>query len=424
MTPQSPKRLAQNLAESLSLSVWDKRGIADCLCRRFPPALQRFTQLQTQGLLDHFPTQIAPGRTAVASALAQSSVFARIHRYCVLNSVWPAPDLRAPKMQPLQAFAHLEIPQLATLGDLADWMLLTPQQLDYYADQTGRHEEHGDMAVNHYHYHLSPKIGGGHRLIEAPKPRLKSLQRLILRAILDHILPHPNAYGFVQGRNCIEAAARHVGEKAVVAHDLRDFFSSIQGGRIYGIFRALGYPPNVAHALTGLCTVTTPARIRNRMGFHQRQALRVAHLPQGAPTSPALGNLAAHGLDRRLTGLARSLGATYTRYADDLTFSGDEHIIRAICVAVPDIVSEEGFALNPAKTRLMPSHRRQVVTGIVVNNATNVDRREFDQIKAAIHARAWQTDPALQARLSGQIAWVRQLNPARGAKLERLMARA
>ncbi len=410
------------MADSLSRVAWNARAITDCLHRRLPPTLHHFAERLSTDLLDAFVKPIAPPRAVIAQCLADNTTFQRIHRHCIKHNTWPVPDLHPPKMQPLPAFADLNIPQFATLSDLADWLLLTPAQLDYYADPTGRHEEHGDMAVNHYHYHLTQKASGGHRLIEAPKPRLKSLQRLILRAILDQIPVHANAYGFVPGRNCIDAAARHVGEAVVIAFDLRDFFPSIQGGRVYGVFRALGYPPLVAQRLTGLCANVTPARIRDRFPFPQRQTMRVGHLPQGAPTSPALANLASYRLDGRLAGLARSLGATYTRYADDLTFSGDAHIQTALLCAVPTIATEEGFALNPTKTRVMPSRRRQVVTGIVVNAKTNVDRRDYDRLKAVIHAGHWAHDPTAHAQLIGQIGWVAQLNPAKGARLRELLA--
>lgn len=378
--------------------------------------------MQTLELCDLFPTRLAPSHKILAACLAQSLIFERIYLFCVKYNSWPALDLQPPRMQPLPALAAIDIPQLTTLSDLADWLMLTPDQLTYYADPCGRHAAHGDMAVNHYHSHISAKSNGGLRLIEAPKPRLKSLQRVILSAILNHVPPHPNAYGFIKGRNCIDAAARHAGEDVVIACDLRDFFPSIHARRISGIFRALGYPPNVARTLTGLCTVKTPARVINQMCVDQRQTLRAAHLPQGAPTSPALANLAAHSLDRRLTGLARSLGATYTRYADDLSFSADNYIRRAILDAVPKIVTQEGFSLNAAKTRVMPSHRRQVVTGIVVNAKTNVDRRAYDRLKAIIHARHWQYDPITYAQVTGQIGWVAQLNPAKGARLRELLA--
>ena len=129
-------------------------------------------------------------------------------------------------------------------------------------------------------------------------------------------------------------AASHVGEYAVLRIDLADFFASIAAARVHGILRTAGYPESVAHALTGLTTNAVPAQVlaqiagrsgdpRSPAGVARlRRRLATPHLPQGAPTSPALANLAAFGVDRRLTGLTAALGLTYTRHADDLTFSG------------------------------------------------------------------------------------------------------
>ncbi|HLW94657.1 MAG TPA: reverse transcriptase family protein, partial [Solirubrobacteraceae bacterium] len=130
----------------------------------------------------------------------------------------------------------------------------------------------------------------------------------------------------------------HAGKHVVVRLDLEDFFTSIRAARVYGIFRTAGYPEAVAHALTGLTTNVVPGNVwraiprpaeRQQIAAHHRQGQRLAspHLSQGAPTSPALANLAAFRLDLRLAGLAASLGLSYTRYADDLTFSGGRVLV-------------------------------------------------------------------------------------------------
>jgi RNA-directed DNA polymerase len=163
--------------------------------------------------------------------------------------------------------------------------------------------------------------------------------------------------------------------------------------------------------------------------FQLRRRLAGPHLPQGAPTSPALANLCAYGLDVRLSALARSLGATYSRYADDLTFSADGVLGDGFARMVAGIVRDEGFVLNPAKTRVMLDGGRQAVTGIVVNRRLNVSRAECDALKATLHNCA-RSGPASQARgiahfrehLRGRVAWVTQVHPARGAKLARLFA--
>jgi hypothetical protein len=152
---------------------------------------------------------------------------------------------------------------------------------------------------------------------------------------------------------------------------------------------------------------------------HYRLSRRLAtpHLPQGAPTSPALANLAAFSLDRRLTGLAAAVGARYTRYADDLVLSSDHHL-RTPQTMIAQIAADEGFHVNAGKTRVMGRGTRQTVTGVVVNAHPNVPRAEYDTLKAILH-RALLDGPAGldPAHLLGRIAWVEALNPVRGAKL-------
>ncbi|HJS79726.1 MAG TPA: reverse transcriptase domain-containing protein, partial [Vitreimonas sp.] len=149
---------------------------------------------------------------------------------------------------------------------------------------------------------------------------------------------------------------------------------------------------------------------------------------QGAATSPALANLCAWRFDQRCAGLARALGARYTRYADDLTFSGDATFARripALLAALSEIAKEEGFAVNGAKTRVMRRSGPQRVTGVVVNEHANVARASYDELKAILHNcrtrgpqgenRATHSD--FRAHLDGRVGWVEQVNPRRGAKL-------
>ena len=267
------------------------------------------------------------------------------------------------------------------------------------------------------------------RIIEAPKQILKSLQRAILRGIVERIPDHGSAYGFVPGRNCLDAAQQHVGEPVVVRFDLQDFFPSIHAGRVLGLFRSLGYPQAVASYLTGFCVTRTPAWVLERLPVTDRAAYRETHLPQGSPVSPALANKLAFALDRRLSALARRSEATYTRYADDLTFSGERRITKILLQAVPEIVREEGFRLNHEKTRVMRATSRQTVTGVVVNDRMNVSRPAFDRLKAIIHAcgkpgDARLHDASFRAQLLGQIGWIEQVNPHRGHKLRCLLEAA
>jgi RNA-directed DNA polymerase len=213
-----------------------------------------------------------------------------------------------------------------------------------------------------------------------------------------------------------------VGRRVVVRVDLEDFFAGVTAARVFGIFRACGYAEGVAHVLTGLCTNAVPPE--QSVPGHWRLSRRLAapHLPQGAPTSPALANLAAFALDRRLAGLATAVGAAYTRYADDLVFSSDT-FLRTPVAAIAEIARAEGFRVNVAKTRVMGRGRRQTVTGVVVNERPNVPRADYERLKATLHRAALDGPAGLDPTvLLGRIAWVESLNPTRGAKLRQTFA--
>jgi retron-type reverse transcriptase len=170
------------------------------------------------------------------------------------------------------------------------------------------------------------------------------------------------------------------------------------------------------------------------MPWEQGRCLAIPHLPQGAPTSPALSNLCALHLDLRLAALVDTLGGTYTRYADDLALSGGEELrrrVEKVGLHVAAIAREEGFKVNHRKTRAMHRSDRQVLTGIVVNEKPNVRRDEFDRLKAIL-TNCVRTDPVsqnrsghpdFQAHLSGRVQHVKSLNPERGARLEALFER-
>lgn len=168
-----------------------------------------------------------------------------------------------------------------------------------------------------YHYRIFRKRSGSVRLIESPKPRLKELQRQILAFLLDKIPLHPAVHGFRVGRSIKTFAVPHVGQRVILRMDLQNFFPSISRARVQAMFRTAGYPERVADLLGGICTNATPRDVWNNLPFEvdpvllreTRSLYREPHLPQGAPTSPALANLCSYRLDCRLAGLARSAGA-------------------------------------------------------------------------------------------------------------------
>ena len=420
---------ASNIAQSITGGSWTQQDVAIQLSKRLPASQQKHVAPIAQKLLQELPTLYAPDTKRIVEILSQTKQFDLIYRYCKRKNFWPTPILDPPKMASIPQFADLRTPQIATLAELADFFFMSPEQLQYYADPHSRQETHGDFAVNHYIYRHQKKKNGGYRVIEAPKQILKSAQRAILDQILDHLPAHENAFGFVKGRNCIDAAKRHCAEETVISFDLKDFFPSIGAKRIFGLFRCLGYPTSIAKHLTGFCTTATPSRVLEMVPSPQRQIYRQPHLPQGAPTSPALANHIAFRLDCRLTALARSLNAHYSRYADDMTFSGDRRIAPILQKIVPTIIKDEGFKTNAQKTRTMRQTTRQTVTGIVVNQHLNIDRQTFDHLKAIINACGKPDDTRLQdhrfvTSLFGQISWVETVNYQRGQKLRQLLDQA
>lgn len=167
-------------------------------------------------------------------------------------------------------------------------------------------------------------------MIQAPNPRLKSIQTFILRDILQKIKPSQSATAFIPGTSILNNAKRHVGKACVASFDTQDFFPSITYRQVFSVFFDIGYNSQVAHLLTRFCTLSNGS------------------LPQGSPTSPSLSNLVACRLDKRLFTLAKSLKIEYTRYADDITFSGS-FSLNFIVPIVNQIIIDEGFIPNQKK---------------------------------------------------------------------------
>jgi RNA-directed DNA polymerase len=197
------------------------------------------------------------------------------------------------------------------------------------------------------------KRDGGSRLVQAPSPELKQIQHWVQGHITSRLAVHEAAHGFVRGRSIITNAQPHLAAAVILKLDIRDFFGSVRRDVVFRTFHAVGYSKKVSHLLTDLATLD-------------------GRLPQGAPTSPQLANVAAHRLDVRLSGYARKNGITYTRYADDLTFSGAFTPVEQR--AIEHIMRGEGFSPNEKKLRYLLPENRQSVTGIVVNEKLNWPR--------------------------------------------------
>ncbi len=186
------------------------------------------------------------------------------------------------------------VPAIATPAELGQLLDLEPNQLDWFADCRRRERSAVVEPLRHYRYQWVTKRSGSLRLLEAPKPRLKRLQRRVLDAILAPIPPHEAAHGFRPGRSVSSFVRPHVGRPIVLKMDLRDFFATITAARVVALFVTAGYPEPVARLLAGLCTNTVPRRSSNeRPGRRSRwSGARGRDLGRGAAlrsTAPASG---------------------------------------------------------------------------------------------------------------------------------------
>lgn len=240
-----------------------------------------------------------------------------------------------------------------------------------------------------------PKRSGGVRLIMAPNPATKELQRRILRRVLARLRAHPAATGFERGQSIATHALGHAGQAVVIRLDLRDFFHAVSSERVRAYFRRIGWNDDAARLLARLCT-------------HD------GHLPQGAPTSPRLSNLVNGRLDARLWAMAEHLTKAYgprtasirpgnvpaqpglrvyyTRYADDLTFSLSDDVpgaVHGVLALARRIVCDEGYEVHEdRKLRIMRRHDRQTVTGLVVNEVVQLPRHRRRWLRAVEHRLA------------------------------------
>jgi len=223
------------------------------------------------------------------------------------------------------------------------------------------------------------KRRGGRRSIKAPRNELKAIQRRFADFLQDQIVFRQPVHGFVRERSIASNAELHAQHRAVLNVDLRDFFPTINFGRVRGLFMAEPFnaSPAIATILAQICC-------------HE------GSLPQGAPTSPVISNMICSRMDAKLQRLAKNHGCVYTRYADDLTFSkrkgafprelAEEGTFDDIDVGneLREIIEGNGFRIHPEKVHLYRNTHRQTVTGLTVNTRVNVPRKFIREIRAMI----------------------------------------
>lgn len=410
----TPTSLRRNDARFIARQPWNRTDLLRALSVAFGSS-----GIPLRDLVDRLLRAVtAPQRELIAiQRVLEGSPFG-VERY------------RAFERRP-NAVDRFDLPRISSAPALHDWLGLPTEWASWFTDFRELERKRQPPKTKHYQRWWTARRWSIPRLIEAPKSQLRRMQRKLLHELLERVPFHPAAHGGVRGRSAVTHASLHTGRRVVAQFDLADFFPSITFKRVSGFFVALGYPKPVAREVAALTTTTTPAELLDlqqlhsggdRVVFHQLvMRLRERHLPQGAPTSPALANHLTFMLDQRLSEAAKSMGLTYSRYVDDLAFSGDVPVsLERLERIVESNVISEGFTLRHRKSRLHTSSTRQRVTGLVVNVKPQPGRREFDRFRALLHQQA-KTPTLPLAELEGKAEWFSTGSPARRAKLRRLL---
>lgn len=233
-----------------------------------------------------------------------------------------------------------------------------------------------------YREAMIPKRSGGQRKLFVPDVQTKQLQRMLLRRVFARLRAHPAAMGFERGRSIVHNALPHVGRAIVLKMDIVDFFPTTTAARLDDYFRRIGWDREAAALLVRLTT--------HRGG-----------LPQGAPASPRLSNLVNYFLDVQLASFARRRKGAYTRYADDITFSFPKDYpkrVRGVFQKVRSTLKSKGYQMHQRKKlSVHRRHQRQTVTGLVVNQKPQLDRRRRRWLRAVNHRMKTQGSASLSA---------------------------
>lgn len=209
----------------------------------------------------------------------------------------------------------------------------------------------------HYREFKLKKRSGGYRKINVPYPALLECQYWIYENILSKIKLNYCAHGFARKKSIITNAKVHLNQKELLKLDLKDFFPSINQDRVIALFHRLGYSPSVSFYLGSICCLNDG-------------------LPQGAPTSPAISNIISIKLDNRLLAFAKKFELKYTRYADDLAFSGKKIPVKFIKY-ISNIIEDEGFTVNTKKTKLYNKKGKRILTGVSISTETLKAPKEY-----------------------------------------------
>lgn len=244
-------------------------------------------------------------------------------------------------------------------------------------------------SFNYYHFTI-PKGNGEKRLITAPKGKLKVIQKWILVNYLEKFAVAECATAFIKGKHGIRINAEaHRCNKYILEFDLKDFFPNIKFWDVQNLFLSMNLTRKISLLFAKLCT------------FDKR-------LPQGAITSPYISNLICYDLDLKLLELCNDYDITYTRYADDLTFSSDSlYLLFRLMKEISDIICNHGFKINYEKTKILYPSDKQTITGVTINNGIiKADKKLKRMIRAKLYYGVKNNNIPELDKLIGYIAYV------------------
>ena len=323
------------------------------------------------------------------------------------------------KISDLEKLKKNNLPLLNNALELAEFFDITVNQLRFLAF-------HRDVSTTSHYIHFKiPKKSGEFRTICAPKPLIKSVQTQILHKILYLVPVNKNAHGFLPEHSILTNAQSHVAQEIVINLDLKNFFPSIHFKRIKGVFRSLGYSESVATILGLICSSAQTQEIEmDGTTYYVAQGDRV--LPQGAPTSPAITNIICRTLDEQLENAAKRFECEYSRYADDMTFSSNKKNLEIgkLFQQINYLVAKADFTIHKEKTRIMRKHKKQEVTGIIVNDKPGISRRKIRKFKAllfqiekdGLKGKRWGNSKDILKSIKGFASYVAMVKPELGEK--------
>ncbi|WP_132722409.1 reverse transcriptase family protein [Tenacibaculum sp. M341] len=240
-----------------------------------------------------------------------------------------------------------------------------------------------------YNTYKVRKKSGGYRWIMSPMEELKIVQTWIKVNILDKVNIHESANGFIKDRSIVTNANKHVKKETILNIDLYRFFDTISEKRVYHLFKKLGYTEKLSYDFSRLLCVNTPKKYWKEIKRENRLRKKVIRmkpsvLPQGAPTSPIISNLLCLKLDQVLYKYCEKSNLDYTRYADDITISGNKKSMPKL-KKIKSIIRQNGFTVNINKIRFTSKHKKQTVTGLTVNDGVYVDKRIIKEINQELY---------------------------------------